>query len=584
MSNVTNVNIDAQARQLLPALLGLIQGNIGLEVGQSDGIHVGSRRFIYNASRRVFWEATDSANVSFASAGGVPGSAASWWLRFGYEGEKNIQLKTSAYFSRKQIRIDRELLQGENVFDVSTYGASPSATAATNATAFAAAISACPQFGTVMIPAGSYNYDTTLAITRDHITLMSNGGTAQLLFTGTGNCLNISNHHCTLNGLYIAPTVAGANAGHGIYMSDAYWAHLIDVTVTGAQYDCISAVGSWSLLAEGSAFEVNTADATYCGFRLGADSNNMGFYRCRFYAGSNRTGCIVEHGANIHFDACDFSGASSTSVGLAVDECYGLTLSDCYAEALYRTVWLGFGSAQPVGVTITGTYIGMGTLDNAIGILVDGCYEAVIDGNTILGGGGQASVGIQVTGDDLSVFGLRIARQYIYGMATPVSDPKGRADNTYARRVTYGAAVPTDGGVWQIGDIVWNSAPTTGEPTGWACTTAGWAVVGAWANSTAYAATSYVIGADNKLYYTVAGGTSNGTAPTDDAGVTWVEKGTGGAQSVWEPIGHTGTRSGTADPTGAVTPHFLGELYLDVSNTHVYIAQNTTNTGWLALV
>jgi len=43
----------------------------------------------------------------------------------------------------------------------------------------------------------------------------------------------------------------------------------------------------------------------------------------------------------------------------------------------------------------------------------------------------------------------------------------------------------------------------------------------AWANATVYSA-NYVVSSAGRWFYTVAGGTSNGTAPGNDTGVTWV--------------------------------------------------------------
>ena len=42
-------------------------------------------------------------------------------------------------------------------------------------------------------------------------------------------------------------------------------------------------------------------------------------------------------------------------------------------------------------------------------------------------------------------------------------------------------------------------------------------------------------------------------------------------------------RTGTADPTAAVVPNYVGEPYIDTTNHKVYVAEALTNTSWLVL-
>jgi hypothetical protein len=54
---------------------------------------------------------------------------------------------------------------------------------------------------------------------------------------------------------------------------------------------------------------------------------------------------------------------------------------------------------------------------------------------------------------------------------TPAALTETNASKVLTRQ-TSGSGIPTDG-TWEIGDIVWNTAPAPGTPAGWVCTTAG---------------------------------------------------------------------------------------------------------------
>lgn len=41
--------------------------------------------------------------------------------------------------------------------------------------------------------------------------------------------------------------------------------------------------------------------------------------------------------------------------------------------------------------------------------------------------------------------------------------------------------------------------------------------------------------------------------------------------------------SGTTDPTGVITPSYVGQLYVNTSNNKVFAAKGTSNTDWLLL-
>jgi hypothetical protein len=98
--------------------------------------------------------------------------------------------------------------------------------------------------------------------------------------------------------------------------------------------------------------------------------------------------------------------------------------------------------------------------------------------------------------------------------------------------ITRGASAPT-AGTWKIGDIVLNSAPTSGSPMGWMCVTAGDMGDPNWAPNTAYAL----------------------RARCTNAGNTY-QNGTNGVSAVLPATGPAGTGAGIVD--GGCTWYYIG--------------------------
>jgi hypothetical protein len=78
--------------------------------------------------------------------------------------------------------------------------------------------------------------------------------------------------------------------------------------------------------------------------------------------------------------------------------------------------------------------------------------------------------------------------------------------------VHYATVNPDTGlvGVYARGDVAYNAAATSGQPSYWQCTTAG-RLAPAWVNSTAYAVGVLVLNDTNKIYECVTAGTSAGS-------------------------------------------------------------------------
>lgn len=84
-------------------------------------------------------------------------------------------------------QVSYSMIQGA-VYNVLDYGASPSASASANSTAFQAAINAAKVTGgTVFIPAGSYTYDVGMLVDKGNVQLVGEGLNATILtYTGLG--------------------------------------------------------------------------------------------------------------------------------------------------------------------------------------------------------------------------------------------------------------------------------------------------------------------------------------------------------------------------------------------------------------
>jgi hypothetical protein len=127
-----------------------------------------------------------------------------------------------------------------------------------------------------------------------------------------------------------------------------------------------------------------------------------------------------------------------------------------------------------------------------------------------------------------------------FGRSTPPSEgvfvtaPFVGANFNDARLLGYEASAPDDGGDYgaildlATGDTVLNAVSGLGEPIGWRCVS-------------------------------------------------------GGSPGTWEPFGQAGHRESSGDPTGSVTPSFVGEEVLDTTNEVWYKSTGTSNSDWVAL-
>lgn len=118
--------------------------------------------------------------------------------------------------------------------------------------------------------------------------------------------------------------------------------------------------------------------------------------------------------------------------------------------------------------------------------------DVLIDGNVIRGVGGvQQLTGIRVSAS--SATNLRITNNTIesisYGVITTANGGNAtlrsnaiancttpltlKSGDLLENATNYEMTASPSTGTWRVGDRVWNSTPTVGQPIGWICTVAG---------------------------------------------------------------------------------------------------------------
>lgn len=479
-----------------------------------------------------------------------------------------------------------------NVMDAA-YGAKGDGTT-DDTNAIQAAINACVASGVVnarvVLPPASYKVRAGgLTISQPHMCVEGLGGYARLVTTGAGgNILTVTAEGVTLRNLYIDG--AHNNVGHGIYAEDAYWLHIANCRVYGAQKHAFYTEDTWWVTVEDSLFSAADADSGYDACHHGANSNVITYRRCRFLSRAADWGVDIVTGTAIIIENCDFGGDATGNNGLLLEDVHGATIQGNYFESV-EAVMIQLGatttSDPPRAVSIRGNYLLFGSDASTIGIEVLGVQGCDISANRLYDIQSNTPVGIRIAPNNHLITGLRLGTDNDLSSCTVTNDGKRGADDS-SRMVGWASSIPYNGMYYHAGDVIRNSAPALGGPLGWVCRTTGNSAK-LWVTSTAYAAKSYCYASNSKLYYTAAGGTSGATEPThtngsaSDGAVTWVYAGPLIGEIAWSAFGQVGYRDNDGSPSGALTPQFVGEEVLDWRNHIWYKAHGTTNTAWAAL-
>lgn len=169
----------------------------------------------------------------------------------------------------------------------------------------------------------------------------------------------------------------------------------------------------------------------------------------------------------------------------------------------------------------------------------------------------------------------------------------GDATGNFAcRKETFGTTEPVTGN-YTLGDVIWNTGVSDGERVGWVCTTSGGVYSSFRQNTTSYDIGTWLcFGTSPYSVWEVTAGTGlTGESEPSQAGAIGstvadgdltLTKRAGGPGYV-KGFGQVGYRSGSATPSGAITPYFVGEEYLDSTAVKWYKSTGTGNTDWVAL-
>jgi hypothetical protein len=176
-----------------------------------------------------------------------------------------------------------------------------------------------------------------------------------------------------------------------------------------------------------------------------------------------------------------------------------------------------------------------------------------------------------------------------------VQDPA--SVNQYFNKQYESATAPTSGTYYK-GSVVWNSSPSAGDALGWICTTTGTmgTLAGITASGTSGEASVTVnstTGLHTSARITIAGVTGTKVI-TGISGTTVYLSGaidatvSGAAVAYYNGVfaeinAQLSYRSGSASPSGSLTPYYVGEEYLDISAGKWYKSTGTGNTDWAAL-
>lgn len=218
------------------------------------------------------------------------------------------------------------------------------------------------------------------------------------------------------------------------------------------------------------------------------------------------TGNVVRSGIGIGI-LCDANSTGFAPTGCAIvgnrvsewrntvnpDVSSGIRLQNSAAERQTRTL-VSANTVERCGVY--GIFVenqdGVSVLGNTIlssdrsSICISTSRGTQVLGNVVLDPdaartGSQAGLHLINAAADVIAHGNRIEARATTPYAPAVIDQSSGGGNSIEPAQRHATAPPAMG-LWSRGDVVWNAAPSTGEPMGWVCTSAGtpgsWNVLG----------------------------------------------------------------------------------------------------------
>jgi hypothetical protein len=218
------------------------------------------------------------------------------------------------------------------------------------------------------------------------------------------------------------------------------------------------------------------------------------------------TGNVVRRGIGVGI-LCDANSTGVAPTGCAIvanrisewrnaanpDVSSGIRLQNSAAEHMTRTL-VSANTIERCGVH--GIYVenqdGVSLLGNAVlasdrsSICISTSRGTQVLGNVVIEPdaahtGSQAGLHLINDAADVLARGNRVETRATTPYAPALIDQSSGGGHSIEPAQRHGAAPPASG-LWSRGDVVWNSAPSSGAPSGWVCTNAGtpgvWKVLG----------------------------------------------------------------------------------------------------------
>jgi hypothetical protein len=205
-------------------------------------------------------------------------------------------------------KVSYSMIQGA-VANILDYGASPSASGATNATAIQAAIDSGAS--SVFIPGGSYNVSSTITIANKNGFMLQGAAesSTNLTWTGTagGTLMTLrGSMFCAIHNLWLN---GNNSAGVCLYMP-GYNADAVSDTFVNTQHD-IARCRIGSAVAGSIGVQLGTT--------TGSQLDNISFYKCFFENSGKHVTVTNQVSLNFTFNDCIFQGFNVTPTTVGVD-------------------------------------------------------------------------------------------------------------------------------------------------------------------------------------------------------------------------------------------------------------------------
>jgi parallel beta-helix repeat protein len=271
-------------------------------------------------------------------------------------------------------------------------------------------------------------------------------------------------------------TVEGASKS-GIYLSDCERGIVAGNVVTGSGGH-LTPAGD----VVGAGIQISSNAEVVCADNLVAGGTGIGILCNALAGGAKPMGCVIA-GNRIRGVANPANMNVSSGIRLANGNPDRLTHTLVAGNSIQGCGVYGMYVENHGGSTVSGNTV---VESERAGIVVSTIRDLALLGNTVLNSGVSglgSSSGIQLVNGARDVVArdnvVRNAALFRTGHAEErIDDGSNGGGHDLEPRVAHAPAPPIEG-TWRRGDLVWNTAPRSGQPSGWICVQDG--APGAWA-------------------------------------------------------------------------------------------------------